>query len=376
MKHFILSLPLLLLLSNNFLQAQHEIKTLEIGSQAPDFVLSGTDGKQYSLKDFEHATFLVIVFTCNHCPTAQAYEDRIISMARDYSAKEVAFVAVSPNSPKALSLSELGYSDLGDSKEEMKIRAREKSFPFPYLYDGDTQAVSMTYGPVATPHIFIFDKERKLRYTGRIDDTENPYIPAHQADARNALDALISGKPVPLETTKTFGCSIKWAWKDAWKNELLRKWAELPVVLEPVDEAGIKALLANKSGKLRLINIWATWCGPCTIEFPELVNTDRMYRERDFEFITVSADKQVKKEKVQEFLRKQEASNPNYQFSSDEVYKLIEAVDPEWQGAIPYSLLIEPEGKILWRSEGAVDLLELRKRIIGYLGRFYADNKD
>src|SRR5450631_1614653 len=131
-----------------------EHKTLEIGMAAPDFELKGVDGKTYNLASFEKAKVLVVIFTCNHCPTAQAYEDRIIRLASDYGGKNVAVVAIMPNDPACLRLDELDFSDLGDSYEEMKIRAREKNFNFPYLYDGETEAASNSYGPVATPHVF------------------------------------------------------------------------------------------------------------------------------------------------------------------------------------------------------------------------------
>ena len=136
--------------------------SLPIGSPAPAFSLPATDGKTYSLASFSKADVLVIVFTCNHCPTAQAYEDRIIQLTKDYSSKNVAVVAIMPNDPASINLDELGYTDLGDSFEEMKLRAKEKNFNFPYLYDGENEKVSLAYGPVATPHVFIFDNKRIL----------------------------------------------------------------------------------------------------------------------------------------------------------------------------------------------------------------------
>ena len=185
--------------------------TLAIGDSAPDFKLPGVDGRDYSLKDFADAKVLVVIFTCNHCPTAQAYEERIIKLATDYKDKGVAVVAISPNDPKAVRLDELGYTDLSDSFAEMKLRAKSRKFPFPYLYDGDTQKTALAYGVLATPHVFIFDQERKLRYVGRIDDAEVKTVKSH--DARNALDALLAGKSVPVEKTRVFGCSTKWAEK-------------------------------------------------------------------------------------------------------------------------------------------------------------------
>ena len=205
--------------------------TLEIGAAAPDFKLPGVDGKQYSLESFRDAEVLVVVFTCNHCPTAQAYEERIKQLAADYKDKKVALVAISPNDPEAVRLDELGYSDVGDSLDDMKVRAKDQDFNFPYLYDGEDQKVSLAYGPVATPHVFVFDRGRKLRFVGRIDDSEKPdRVKSH--DTRNAIEALLAGKPVPVEKTKTFGCSIKWSDKRDSAKKSLEQWAKEEVALK------------------------------------------------------------------------------------------------------------------------------------------------
>ncbi len=133
------------------------LKTLAIGSPAPDFSLPGVDGKTYTLADFSQSKVLFVIFTCNHCPTAQAYEGRLARLVSDYRDKGVAVVAISPNNPLAVRLDELGFTDLGDSFEDMKIRAKDRSFDYPYLYDGDTQSIARAYGVIATPQVFIFD---------------------------------------------------------------------------------------------------------------------------------------------------------------------------------------------------------------------------
>ncbi len=350
------------------------INELKIGDPAPDFNLPGTDGKQYTLADFSEYPLLAVLFTCNHCPTAQAYEDKIIAMVEHYQAKGVGFVAISPNDPEAVSLSELGYSDLNDDLNSMKIRAEQKSFNFPYLYDGKTQEASIKYGPVATPHVFVFDQQRKLRYSGRIDDTEDPYVDPKTKDLTMALDQLLSNQNVAVAQTKTFGCSIKWAWKGDWTKKLKEQWANDPVNLTDKSLQEIEAVISNPSKKYRLINMWATWCGPCLIEMPELVNTDRMYRGRDFEFITISTDKPNKKEKALELLTKMEAANENYLFTGDDIYELIEVVDQNWKGSLPYTLLVAPGGEKLYAKEGVIEPLELRQAIIKHLGRYYADD--
>ena len=347
--------------------------TLPIGSKAPDFKLPGVDGKTYSLASFSRAKVLLIVFTCNHCPTAQAYEDRIIQLTKDYSAKGVAVVAIMPNDPLAIRLNELDYSDMGDSYEEMKLRSKQKKYNFPYLYDGKSQRVAKAYGPVATPHVFIFDKERKLRFQGRIDDVEKPSKTPNHFDTRNALDEILNNKEVTVKTTKVFGCSIKWASKSSWITEYKEKWAKEPVDVEMIDEPGIKELLKNNSDKLRLINVWATWCGPCVTEFPDFIAINRMYRGRDFEFVSISADDPSQKDKVLKFLKGNQASNKNYLFSLDDKYRLIEAIDPRWQGALPYTVLVEPGGKIIYGKQGRINPSEMKKSIVEnpLIGRFY-----
>jgi peroxiredoxin len=355
--------------SGTSLQGQEGYPTLEIGQSAPDFLLPGVDGKDCSLKDFADSKFLVIIFTCNHCPTAQSYEDRIIRLVDDYQGKGVGFLAVSPNDPLAVRLDELGYTDLGDELEDMKIRAESKNFNFPYVYDGETQEMSRQYGPVATPHVFIFDEERKLRYVGRIDDSEEGVRPDTKHDTRNALDALLAGKQAPVEQTKTFGCSIKWSDKREAARKAHEKMFGEEVTLQEISIEGVEALVRQQPEKLRLINVWSTWCGPCITEFPELVEIMLMYRHRGFELVTISADKLSKKEEVHDFLKTNHASGRNYIYNGTDIYALIDAVDKHWQGALPYTMLIRSDGEIIYAKQDAIDPLEMRRKIVDVLGR-------
>src|SRR5260370_29148824 len=135
--------------------------TLAIGSPAPDFSLPGIDDKIHSLSEYKDP-ILVVMFICNHCPTSQLYEGRMKKLVEDYRGKRVGFVAINPNDPKAVTLSELGYTDVTDSLDDMKIRAEYRHFNFPYLYDGETQDTAQASGAQATPRIFISGQERKL----------------------------------------------------------------------------------------------------------------------------------------------------------------------------------------------------------------------
>jgi len=344
-------------------------KPLAIGAAAPDFRLPGVDGKEHGLKDYADAKVLVVAFTCNHCPTANAYEARFKKFAADYQPKGVAFVAISPNDPKAVRLDELGYTDLDDSFEAMRVRAKDHHYNFPYLYDGETQATSLAFGVLATPHIFIFDADRKLRYQGRFDDSEVKEVKSR--DAINAVDALLAGSPVPVEKTRVPGCSTKWADKRESARQWLAKADAEPVTLGPIDEAAAAKLVKNDGKGLLVVNLWATWCGPCVAELPELVEIHRMYRGRGLKLVTVSLDEPEKRDSALEMLTKGHVAATNFIRKAGGADKFAEAIDKEWPGPVPHTLIIAPGGKVIYRKNGAIDPLEVKRAIVDQIGRTY-----
>jgi thiol-disulfide isomerase/thioredoxin len=350
------------------------IAKLAIGEQAPPFNLPDVDGVFHKLEDYADSDVLVINFTCNHCPTAQAYEDRFIGLVDEYKGKSVAFVAISTNSPIAVLPEELGYTDLGDYYEEMKIRAVDKSYNFPYLYDGDTHEFSLAYGPTATPHVFVFDKDRKLSYSGRIDAKEKPGT-GNAEDLRNAIEATLKGEALPAESAQTpaFGCSMKWAWKNEYTIKTNKDWAAKEVTLEKLSPAGLGDLLKNNTDELLLVNFWATWCGPCIIEYPEFVTIQRMYGARDFQFVSVSMDTPDQIDKALKFLKSKASAVPNYLMDTEDKYEVIKVVGEDWDGSLPITLLIEPGGKIAYKVPGTIDALKLKKAIVDHpmIGRYY-----
>jgi peroxiredoxin len=337
---------------------------LKIGSQAPDFNLPGIDGKTHSLSEYASSKVLAIVFTCDHCPVAQMYEKRIKQLTSDYGNRGVAIVAINPNDPNAVHLSEMGHTDMGDTLAEMKLRAEYRQFNFPYLSDGGTQSVALRYGPTATPHIFIFNELRTLQYEGRIDSNSREEL-ATKHEARDALEALLSDHPVMVKSTPAVGCSTKWAYKEAGAKAEIGASEKEPVNVEMVSVDQLKALRANKgTGKLLLVNFWATWCEPCLAEFPELQKMVRMYRKRNMDIVTVSINTPDEKEFVLKFLKEQYAINRNLLFNSNDAAEAVAAFGADWSGGVPFTALIGMNGEVLFKTQGAMNPLEVKRAVL------------
>ncbi|MGD7653598.1 MAG: redoxin domain-containing protein [Verrucomicrobiales bacterium] len=376
--------------SSLVLAAAEPPPTLAIGSQAPAFALPGTDGKTHRLTDFAASRVLVVIFTCNHCPDANAAAPRMAALDARYRDKGVAFVAISGNHPAAIRPDELGYSPYDDSFDDMKPFAAENGWQFPYLYDGDKQDVTTAYGAQATPHVFVFDETRTLRYTGRMDDNRRKFGPAGKSYLADAIDALLNGAKVNPETTRPFGCSTKWIWKRDSVAKDQEKWESLPVTLETLDAKTAAILRQNTTAKLRVINLWSTTCGPCVSEFPELVETSRRFQNRPVEVVTISLDPIESKPAVLEFLKSRHAALPaptakslkkESRTSNHYIYQgnpdhLAEAIDPDWQGALPLTVVVAPGGELVWRTNDEVDPFTLRSHIVKWLRQSHAANPD
>lgn len=357
------------------IQQDLEHPMLPIGSPAPDFALPGIDGKIHKLSEYAGAKILAIVFQCNHCPTSQLYEGRIAKLHDDYKGKGVALVAINPNNPKSVRFDELGYTDVTDSLAEMKIRAGFRHFTWPYLYDGETQGVSTKFGVVATPHIYLFDQQRKLQYQGRIDDNQREDLVKTQ-DARNALDAMLAGKPAPVATTGAFGCTTKWMSKATGVEEEMAKIQAAPVTLEPVGAEELKKLRANGTPKPMLFYFWSPGNAASTSQFRAFMETYWMYhKERGFDMVTVATGSTGEQQAALDVLKKQYASNPNKYFTGDRA-----SLQAAWGAAVPasspYTAVIGSDGGIVYQKAGKIDIVDVRRAILanlpdtrGYVGQ-------
>ena len=360
---------------------------LDIGDAAPDFELPGVDGKTYSLSDFAEPDVLMVYFTGTHCPTSHGVEKRLQTFLKSMEGTSFGFVAINPNHSSGLRPDEFGHTKYDETFEDSRRYARDLGWEFPFLYDGDKQLTARAYGCLATPHVFVFDKDRKLRYNGRFDDSRLP-DPASvkNPDAINAVKALLAGKSVPVEKTRPHGCSTKWRERSAHVAQEEAKWQAAVATVENIDADAVAKLRKNGSGKVRLFNVWATWCAPCVKEMPELTRIARKFSRREFELITISLDSPEDKEKVADFLGKVRAvmsdklrqtvkaegrSTNNYIYTGASTDDLADALDPEWPGPAPYSLLIDQNGKVIYRKLGVIDAEKVTTTILDTLTHYH-----
>jgi thiol-disulfide isomerase/thioredoxin len=198
--------------------------------------------------------------------------------------------------------------------------------------------------------------------------------------------ALLAGQPVPVEITKPHGCSTKWMTKHSGIAQKMEKWDQTPVDLELIDAEGVALLRKNGTKNVRLFNVWSTTCAPCVAEFPELVRTARKFDLREFQFISISTDEPKDRARAKAFLEKQGAglsgraksllkadgrTSNSFLYTGSDPNELMKALDPEWPGGFPHTVLVAANGAIVWRHNGPVDGDELRAKILEHMGNVY-----
>lgn len=359
MKLFLLTLlACALLFDVSIKQSQASRATmLAIGQPAPEFELKDLSDRSHALKSYR-GKLTVIAFLSARCPISNAYKDRIKAIAEDYGKQDVAFLAINASAD--------------ESVDEVRTHAEANQFNFTILKD-EGNVVADAYAAERTPKVYVIDGEGVLRYQGRIDNSQNPRL-VKRNDLREALDELLAGKPVSIPSTQAMGCIIQRGGRteDLAQSKTPRPAVSKPVATKPAAKTTAKAsatpkvtllkpaafaqLIKQSQGKVLIVNFWATWCGPCVAEFPELVKLDQAYRDKGVRLVGVTADDVTDlKTKVIPFLREQKAGYENFLQDTDDPQEMVDVVMKDWPGVLPATFVYDKTGKLVWHRFGIID---------------------
>jgi peroxiredoxin len=313
-----------------------------VGQPVPDFTLADLSGRTHSLKDYRGKS-VVVGFISARCPISNAYKDRIRAIADEYAKRGVAFLGVN--------------SSADESIEEARAYAAKNNLDFPILKD-EGNVVADAYAAERTPKIYLIDGEGVLRYQGRIDNSQDPRM-VKRNDLREALNEMLSGKPVSVAETKALGCLIKRV-QDAKaipamapaKTKVTQ--AEPKVgTLKPADFGKFKD---SAKGKVLVLNFWATWCGPCVAEFPELVALDAKYRDKGVKLVGITADDADDVQpKVIPFIKKHNVKFDIIRQDTDDPEEMLNQITKDWNGVIPATFVYDKKGNLAYSRFGIID---------------------
>jgi peroxiredoxin len=336
------------------------------GAAAPDFSLPGVDGKVHSLGEYAGSRVLAVVFTGNSCPASQLYEARLRKLAADYRDRGVTLVAVNPNRPAALQLQDLSFSDVGESLDDMKARAAHRQIGYPYLSDGEAQAVTRAFGVVSTPHVFVFDRDRKLQYEGRIDDNLREDA-VQSPDARNASMPCWPARPRRWRAPRVSGCRVKGldGAANASQAQVEADKGDVPLTMAGAED--LKKTAPERDRQAVARQLLGDVVRAVRPEFPDLEATYRMYRSRNLEFVSVSVNDPEERAAVVKFLQEHRATHDNRLFATSDVYGLQAAFDPDMPAPVPYTVLLGQGGEVRYQELGELDTMKLRRAILANL---------
>ena len=341
-------------------------KVLSIGDDAPTFKdLMGIDGKKHSLSDYRDKDVLIISFTCNHCPVAQAYEPRVKALLAKYADKPVAFIAINCSLLPS------------DTLDEMKKRAKEQKLTYDYLHD-PSQDTGRNYGATVTPHMFVLDKKRRVAYMGAFDDS---FIESRIEDkyVEDAVAALFAGKEPEVTESRQKGCSIQYerkvgAFHARPADDAFALADAKPVELNNLKPGDYAAELKKHRGNVVLVDFWATWCLACRKGFPETVELHKSLSQKGLRVVSISLDEPDAdtRAKALSFLTKQKATFPNYISSvgSDEEAMAAFKIS---DGALPHYKIYSRDGKLVrtfgFDFDKPIDHDEIKKTVQDLVGK-------
>jgi peroxiredoxin len=313
-----------------------------VGQPAPDFTLADLSGKTHSLKDYR-GKIVVVGFISARCPISNAYKDRIRAIADEYAKRGVTFLGVNSNADESI--------------EEARAYAAKNRLDFTILKD-EGNVVADAYAAERTPKTYLIDGEGVVRYQGRIDNSQNPQM-VKRDDLREALNEMLSGKPISVAETRALGCLIKRV-QDAKAIPAVAPantkapQAEPKVgTLKPVDFAKFKD---SAKGKVLVLNFWATWCGPCVAEFPELVALDAKYRDKGMKLVGITADEaEDVRPKVIPFIKKHQVKFDIIRQDTDDPEEMMSQITKDWNGVIPATFVYDKQGNLAYTRFGIID---------------------
>jgi peroxiredoxin len=335
-----------------------------IGAAAPEFELPDLSGQSHALKNYRGKP-TIITFISARCPISNLYKDRIKAVANDYSKRGVNFLAINSSADESL----------GD----IRAYAEANQLNFTILKD-DGNVVADAYAAERTPKVYVLDAEGALRYRGRIDNSQNIRL-AKQHDLRAALEELLSGKPVTVADTQAMGCVIKRV-QDGRVQDLAQSKTAKPVPgksakpatarpapakpasatsaampkIVPLKPAAFADMLKQRAGNVVVVNFWATWCGPCVVEFPEFVKLDNEYRAKGgVRFVHITADDTSDLKKAAAFLKEQKSNADQFIQDTDDPQEMIDVVFKDWQGVLPATFVYDKTGKLVFHRFGIID---------------------
>src|SRR5262245_24274144 len=320
---------------------KNAISAAAIGKTVPDFTLKDLNGQSYSLKNFR-GRITVVAFISTQCPISNGYNERMRSIAEDYNKEKVAFLGINSN--------------FNESPAEIKAHAGKNNLTFPILKD-EGNKVADTFGALRTPEIVVIDTEGALRYHGRIDNSRD-LRRVNRQDLREALNELLAGKTPTLSEGKAFGCPIKRLQNKKAENQAKNFEPKIGRI-KPVDYNKFKDA---EKGKVLVVNFWATYCGPCVVEFPEFVMIDQKYREKGVKIVAISADEIADiKPKVIPFIKEKKARFDVLVQETDDPQEMIDVVDKDWQGVLPATFVYDKQGNKILTRYGIID----REQLVG-----------
>lgn len=340
----------------------------EYAKPLPEFSLLGVDGKFYANEDFAENDLLAVIFLSNHCRVSQTFQNQLIKLSEVFKNDKVGIIAVSPNYEQAILPDELAYSDLGDSFIEMQKRAYRKGYKFPYLYDGKEQDLTQKIGAKITPTVYLYNKNRKLVYVGRIGNHETPDR-LSSSDLYKSIKTNLTSETEKFKRTKVFGTSIIFKEDLVLAEQVRKRYADETVRTVYADERKLKFYLTHLTGKPKLFYVWKVTDIETRDNLIAISTLYKIFRKRGLKVITVCIAEKETNEDTNELLKQAQLSSTNFIVSGSQVSQLTTIMPKDVKSVTPFYRLLGSDGKMLIGGKGNISKDNLRLGILNSLNK-------